>query len=394
MRISLLTPEYPPRPRLGGIATYVHTTGRALARAGHEVQVVTPGPQGVTIEDGVTVARVEIGTRLHPLAEHFLSYPRLAKAVESWRPDVVQAPEWQASAWWLARFAQIPVVTRLDTPTGLAVDIAGRKWKPRTYLFDLFERDQARRSAIIYAPSMAIAQVVGSNWAIAPETIEIIPNALDLSAVREAGSAEPKHSLPTRFIVYFGRLEVRKGIVPLGQALPSVLAAYPDLHVVLVGAEDPGSSAEIAQFRQNLSGVADRVHVLGELPRNDALAIVARAEIAVVPSLWENFAFVVVEALALGVPVMATNCGGNPEIIEEGRSGWLVPPGDPAALRDALITRLADRAALQTARTEALKRSSHFDTDQVAHRIAELLARAKTAGSRRLRAKQNVHEAV
>ena len=382
MRISLLTPEYPPRPRLGGIATHIHTMARALVRAGHEVQVVTPGPPGVALEDGVTVARVEVATRLHPLVEHFLSYRRLAKAVLSWRPDVVQSPEWQANAWWLTRFSRIPVVTRLDTPTGMVTDINGRQWGPRTYLMDFFERDQARRSAIIYAPSAAIAQKVGTNWGIAPQRIEVIPNAVNLGAVRAAGALEPTRPLPERFIVFFGRLEARKGIVPFGQALPAVLSAYPDLHVVLVGSEDPASTAEIAQFRQDVSLVSERVHLLGELPRNDALSVVARAELAVLPSLWENFAFVLVEALALGVPVVATNCGGNPEIIEQGRSGWLVPPGDAQALRKELIARLADRDALEVARVRARERADRFDTDKVAYRVGELLARATTAGSR------------
>jgi len=271
MRISLLTPEY---LRLGGIATHTLTMARALARAGHEVQVVTPGPPGVACEDGVTVTRVEAGARWYPAAE-FRTYRRLAKAALSWRPDVVHSAEWRANAWWLARFTRIPVVTRLATPTGMVLDINGKRWGPGTYLRDYLERDQTRRSAVVYAPSKAIARQVGSNWKIAPELIQIIPNSLDLSAVREAGASEPAQQLPARFIVFSGRLEARKGIVPFGEALPAVLSAYPDLHAVLVGGEASQSAVEIAQFRQHVSLVAERVHLLGELPRRDALAVVA-----------------------------------------------------------------------------------------------------------------------
>jgi glycogen synthase len=382
MRISLLTPEYPPRKRLGGIATHTLTMAKALTAAGHEVQVVTPGPPGVVCEDGVTIARVMVGTRLHPLVERFLTYRRLAKAALSWRPDVVHSAEWQANAWWLTRFTRIPAVTRLATPTGMVMDINGKRWGPGTYLLDYLERDQTRRSAVMYAPTKAIARDVGLRWGIAPELIHVIPNSIDLAAVRKAGASELTGPLPARFIVFVGRLEVRKGIVPLGQALPAVLSAYPDLHAVLVGDEDAESAAEIAQFRQNVSLVAERVHLLGELPRNDALALVARAELAVVPSLWESFGFVVIEALALGVPVIASNCGGIPEIIEPGRSGWLVPPGNAAALRQELIARLGDRNALMVASDEARKRSRDFDAGDVARRLGELLEKAKTAGSR------------
>src|SRR6266511_133209 len=252
MRISLLAPEYPPLDLLGGIATHTHTMARALARAGHDVQVVTPGPSGVAREDGVTVTRVAASARLHPVAERFRTNRRLAKATLSWRPDVVHAAEWEATAWWLTRFARLPVVTRLATPTRIVMGLNGKRWVPHTHLLDRLEREQTRRSAAVYAPTKAIAMRVGSEWGIAPELIPVIPNSIDLGAVRAAGALEPSRLLPARFIVFFGRLEARKGIVPFGQALPAVLDAQPDLHAILVGGEDQASAAEIAQLKQNV----------------------------------------------------------------------------------------------------------------------------------------------
>jgi len=86
----------------------------------------------------------------------------------------------------------------------------------------------------------------------------------------------------------------------------------------------------------------DRVHVLGRLPRPVALAVVGRAELVVLPSLWEGFGFVAVEALALalGRAVVASSGSGFGEIITSGRDGWLVPPGDARALyRGAIASR-------------------------------------------------------
>ena len=128
MRLSLLTPEYPPGEKLGGIATHTHTMARALARLGHTVQVVTPWkagglPAGTSIEGGVTVNRVDPGPRLHAVVDRFRTNRRLADAVRAFRPDVVHAAEFDADAWWLSRFSTIPVVTRLATPTGLVMEI-------------------------------------------------------------------------------------------------------------------------------------------------------------------------------------------------------------------------------------------------------------------------------
>ncbi|WP_372394558.1 glycosyltransferase [Azospirillum sp. HJ39] len=381
MRLSLLTPEYPPGEKLGGIATHTHTMARALTRLGHAVQVVTPwkgggAAAGISVEDGVTVQRVDPGPSMQAVLDRFRTNRRLAEAVRSFRPDVVHAAEFDADAWWLTRFSTIPVVTRLATPTGMVADTNAQPWGPHTHLLNALERDQTRRSAAIYASTRAIAQRVADYWRIAPELIQVIPNSIDLAAVRAAGSGTPPVPLPDRFIVFFGRLEGRKGIAALGRAIPDVLAANPGLHLVMVGGEDPASAAVIGQFRRDVAPVAGRVHFLGALPRNDALAVVARAELAVVPSLWESFGFVVVEAMALGVPVVASDCGGFPEIVEQGRSGWLVPPGEAAPLRDMLIARLADRAGLEAASAAGLERARDFDVDGVAARVASLLEQA------------------
>jgi len=112
MRISFVTPEYPPGPRLGGIATHFHEMAGALTRAGHEVQVVTPGQPGESCDDGITVSRVAIGSVLPPRAEDILSYRRLSAVVLRRKPDVLQAPEWMACASGLNGSAETSAIAR------------------------------------------------------------------------------------------------------------------------------------------------------------------------------------------------------------------------------------------------------------------------------------------
>jgi glycogen(starch) synthase len=119
-----------------------------------------------------------------------------------------------------------------------------------------------------------------------------------------------------------------------------------------------------------------RVHLLGALPRDRALAVVARATIVVLPSHWEAFGFVALEAQALGRPVIASSGSGFAEIVENGHSGWLVPPRDADALGEALLARLPDDDGLERAGSAARACAERFEADRLAPRLIEVYERA------------------
>src|SRR2546430_9988779 len=156
MRIAVITPESPPSDRIGGIGTHSATIAPALARRGHEVGVVTRGTPGIEERDGVRVERVDHRWLPNRPAEHLLSLRTIAAAVRRIRPDVVQAAEWEAEAWWLARFGRLPVVTRLATPTYVLEELNQTPRDSRADLIHRLERDQTRRSAAPDAPTHAI----------------------------------------------------------------------------------------------------------------------------------------------------------------------------------------------------------------------------------------------
>lgn len=382
MRAVILTPEYPPARSLGGIATNTLALAQALAHRGHEVFVVAPMDQATATaasrRGGPTVVGVQPrwvpGRRLRTMWQR----RQFAAATARLQPDVVHAAEWQAMAWWLARFSPTPVVTRLATPTyvleELNSDGSGRAMSNNS-LLRFLEADQTRRSAVVYAPTQAIIERVGTDWRLA--AIRQIPNAIDVADVATAGEAPPPVPLPNRFIAFIGRLERRKGVDPLARALAVVLADHPDVHAVLVG-RDAGDIELMARFRDAVAPVADRVHLLGELARRDALAVVARAAVVALPSLWESFGYVAVEALALGRAVVASRTGGLAEIIEDGVSGWLVPVGDAGALADRLAACLDDPAVTSAIGHGARRRAGAFDIAEVAGQVETLLEASRT----------------
>ena len=120
MRIALITPEYPPTPGAGGIATNTAVVARALAGLGHDVAVVTRGDGSRAKEDGVDVLRLRQRWLPTRLGARLRSTRAVARATLSFQPDVVQASEWEGEAWWLARWTRVALITRLATPTILS----------------------------------------------------------------------------------------------------------------------------------------------------------------------------------------------------------------------------------------------------------------------------------
>lgn len=378
MRIVHVTPELPDVPGGGGIGTYTATMARALARLGHDVVVVTEGPAGEQRRDGIRVVSLEHRWLPVAAARTLATRRRTARAVAALAPDVVQASEWEATAWWIARRGTAPLVTRLATPTYLVEELNQAPRPQRPQLVERLERDQAARSAGLVAPSRALAMRVALDWGLSAGQIEVIPNPIDGDSVRRAGAARPPVALPTRFLAFIGRLERRKGIETLAAALPWALAAEPELHAVLIG-RDAGTARGGfgALVRQRAGAAADRVHLLGELPRDTALAVLARAQLVVLPSLWEAFGFVATEAMALGLPVVASSGSGFGEIIHDGVSGWLVPPGDAEALGRTLVARLADHEQLARIGGGARLRAADFEADRLAPALVAVYERAR-----------------
>jgi glycosyltransferase involved in cell wall biosynthesis len=146
-------------------------------------------------------------------------------------------------------------------------------------------------------------------------------------------------------IAFAGRLVRKKGVDVLLRAMPATLAAIPDARLVIAGdgPERPGLETLAAAL-----GIGHAVEFLGHLPRDDAERALARAWAQAVPSRWEEpFGLVAAEAMMRGTAVIATGPSGLAEQVTEGETGYLVPPGDAAALAQALVRVLGDRAGAE-----------------------------------------------
>ncbi len=169
-------------------------------------------------------------------------------------------------------------------------------------------------------------------------------------------------------ILVLGRLAANKGQRYLVEAAPAILAHFPDARFVFAG--NPAGRAELDQRIGELS-LASHFSLIGFRP--DVVNLLRSSDLFVLPSLAEGFSLSIIEALAAGLPVIATRVGGAAEILEDGRNGFLVPPGDVGALEQAVLRGLSlDAPARDRLRQAALETARRFSFDITAQKMHEI----------------------
>jgi phosphatidyl-myo-inositol dimannoside synthase len=220
-------------------------------------------------------------------------------------------------------------------------------WEPLTRL-----RRMALRSAnLVLAPSKYTAEQVAAVQGVATEKLRVLPWALDPQfeglAPQAAKSAAPANFPEGRVVLTVGRWradERYKGMDTLITALPRLLPRFPELQLAAVG--DGDDRAWLEDLAEE-TGVERHVHFLSGLSYAELAACYAHCEMFALPSKGEGFGLVYLEAMACGKPVIGGAHGGAPEVIDDGKTGYLVPHGDAVQLATAIETLLADAALEQ-----------------------------------------------
>lgn len=212
----------------------------------------------------------------------------------------------------------------------------------RRRLFLGIERWLGRWTARLIAVSQAEAATTVAHRIVATDRVRTVRNGIepDLEQRADAGAGAAHLGLANgdQAIASVGLLEVAKGHEVLIAALPTVLAELPRLKCFLIG---EGSLRRRLERQAAAAGVEQAVIFTGH--RDDALDLMAACDALVLPSLWEGLPYVLLEAMSLGKPVVASDVGGCGEVVADGETGHLVPPSDPQALAAALLDLLRHR---------------------------------------------------
>lgn len=375
MHIALIATFYPPDDG-GGIGTYTATLAAGLRDRGHRVTVLCRSRVGDRIDaprDGLRILRYR--PRYLPKIESLFPNWRWSQfiaarldALHRTDPfDVVEFPNWEGVGYHFGRRRHRPaVVTRLHTP--FLETLALRPELARS--FGARFTCWLERRAVLAADAIACstrhhAAFMADTYHLDIDAIRILPLGIAVPAPRP-----PPPEPPPLRILYVSRLEVRKGTLTLLQAIPSVLRACPEARFQLVGSDRPhapGGRTFARYLHEEAPGCAPQVAFLGHQSADALQQLYAACHCFAVPSNYESFGLVYVEAMAHGKPVIGCRAGGIPEVIDDGVTGLLIAPGDHRALAEAIIALANDaprRAAMGTAAR------SQVETRFSQHRLA------------------------
>ncbi|HET9886595.1 MAG TPA: glycosyltransferase [bacterium] len=361
--VVLVSQQYPP-DSCGGIGVYTELLARGLVEAGHRATVIAHGKTNRTEwRDGVKIIRVPLARvpRGIPLT-HRITRKNVARslAVDSVldricakeKVDIVEAAIWDAEVFATCARGERPVVLRLVTPMAVVAQMQGWPKSDDLELACQMEWEVVRRASAVVDSSGVIAKMLAENYAVYPSTKLIRQIPFGIRA--RGGLGVMRHDSEVRML-FVGRLEARKGFDILVNAIPAVLEKDPHVRFWVAG-EGLESDWAVRTARDLAREYPDRVTLLGWVSDEQRDELYQKCDVFIAPSRYESFGLVYLEAMAHAKPCIACRLGGAEQIVQEGVTGILVPPGDHDALAEAVLRLARNREERERMGQEGLRR--------------------------------------
>lgn len=394
MKILIVSWEYPPVV-VGGLGRHVYHLATQLAAAGHEVVVISRRPSGTDASTHPTATHIAEGVLVVAVAEdpaHFVfgedmlawtlamghAMVRAGIALqkpgvgEGWQPDVVHAHDWLVAhpAIALAEFYEVPLVSTLHaTEAGRHSGWLSGRINRQVHSVEWW---LAHESDALITCSTSMDSEVTQLYGPSLPPITVIRNGIDVSTwtfrERTARSGPPT-------LLFVGRLEYEKGVQDAIAALPRIRRSHPGTTLAIAG---EGTQFDWLSQQARTHRVARAVNFLGNLEHTELLGWLHGADAIVLPSRYEPFGIIALEAAASGTPLAASTAGGLGEAVIDGVTGVSFQPGDVGGLTSAVREILDDPdAAQQRAIAARARLTADFDWNTVAAETAQVYAASK-----------------
>jgi glycosyltransferase involved in cell wall biosynthesis len=353
MRVCFISFEFPPHI-LGGAGTYAETLVKGLRRKGVDVFVISKGNQH---DEHQRTYRVPSSDSLYWRRLFFIE-PAMSlfhKLNSRFKFDLVHFNEPHV----ILEKPKLPTVCTLHSTqvNEIKIKLASAKTlKTKVGVKDLILKGSVGSILDVFAahavdkiicPSSSLAALIKSYCLVDERKTLVIPNGIDLESFRKAKYEDPSACLKEygleegNYVLFMGRLGVLKGVQYTIEAFKGISRKHPNLRLVIVGRGDfEGYLRNLAQGMENIvfTGYVSSLEVRKILYENSLFVVV--------PSLYEALPMVVLEAMACSKAVIASNVGGIPLLVKNGKNGFLANPGDPKDL-ERLITILYEDQKLR-----------------------------------------------
>lgn len=399
MKLLLVSWEYPPVV-VGGLGRHVHNLAVELAAIGHDVVVLTRRPTGTdaathpttfTTAEGVRIIAAaedppefDFGTDMmpwtlamgHTMIRAALRLLRDDTTGQAWIPDVVHAHDWLVAhpSIALAEFFDVPLVATIHaTEAGRHSGWVAAKTNRQVHSVEWW---LAREADALITCSTSMRDEVSRLFGPELAEIQVIHNGI---AVEEWPHLPRAESSGPAELLFAGRLEYEKGVQDLLAALPRIRRTHPGTTLTIAGS---GTQQEWLEELARKHRVVGAVDFHGSVERDELIALMHRCTAIVLPSRYEPFGIVALEAAATGIPLVVSTAGGLGEAVTDTVTGMTFPPADVTALAAAVRTTLDDPAAAQQRAERAYARL----TEEFSWRtVAELTSGVYLAAKRRVR---------
>jgi glycogen(starch) synthase len=393
MKILMVSWEYPPVV-VGGLGRHVHHLATALVAAGHEVVVLSRRPSGTDPSTHPSTDEVSEGVRVVAAAEdpHEFDFGtdmmawtlamghamvRAGLGIRDhtggrWQPDLVHAHDWLVAhpSIALAEYFDVPLVSTIHaTEAGRHSGwVAGRISRQ----VHAAESWLVRESDSLITCSASMSEEITELFGPGLTGTRVIRNGID-AELWPFARRRPRQG-PAQ-LLYVGRLEYEKGVHDAIAALPRIRRTHPGTTLTVAG---DGTQQKWLIDEARKHKVLKATRFVGRLGHDELVAALHTADAAVLPSHYEPFGIVALEAAATGTPLVTSNVGGLGEAVINGRTGMSFVPRDVAGLAAAVRAVLDDPDAAQDRATAARDRlTSDFDWRTVAAETAQVYLAAK-----------------
>lgn len=374
MHILFVTRFFPPDTGGGGIASYTNYIARGLVQKGHHVRIISQlasNSKSYQEINGIQIIRIPADlrsyrwTRLPVLGRHIrlirdiLYAYRVRRSImqmsTAFKPDIVEYADIDAEGAWHPNIC--PFVVKLHTSHYILRSFYSPNTIPYSTIgIESLEHKTIQRANGISSPSLFVAKEMARKCCVDERGIHWVQNPIDTDFFSPLARSEEKVG---KMILYVGRLEPRKGTLVFAEAIPKIARLFPDAIFVFLGADrkSPGGASQKEELQHifKKSNLGERVYFYGHASPSVFLEFYQKASLFVMPSLFENCPYTLLEAMSCACPSIASHVGGIPEIIEDGRNGILFSTGSASELADCAVSLLNNALLSYNLGTQARK---------------------------------------